>query len=137
MITILDKEQVRRTVPRLAMQAVEKNEGLEDLVLIGIRTRGVILAQRMQEAIRKIEGAEVPCGVLEIALYRDGRPRSVRLYCLVDRGHRELPFRAEGVVKSVPTSREEQIVVHLEETDGDEGVYLLKKGETFSKEQAK
>ncbi len=185
MITILDKEQVRRTVPRLAMQAVEKNEGLEDLVLIGIRTRGVILAQRMQEAIRKIEGAEVPCGVLDIALYRDdllsgtcdavfkgseidfdldgknvvlcddvmytgrtvraalsaisslGRPKSVRLYCLVDRGHRELPFRAEGVGKSVPTSREEQIVVHLEETDGDEGVYLLKKGETFSKEQAK
>lgn len=179
MITILEHEGVRRACTRLAMEAVESNRGTEDAVLIGIRTRGVVLARRMQREIARLEGAQLPFGILDIALYRDdllsggceavfkgsemdfdvdgknvilcddvlytgrtvraalaalsalGRAKTVRLFCLVDRGHRELPIRAEGVGKSVPSSREEQIVVHFTETDGEDAVYLLKKGETL------
>lgn len=177
MIKILEEDGVRRAVTRLAMQAVESNKGTDELVLVGIRTRGAVLAKRMQREIKRLEGVELPCGILDIALYRDdlltgncdavfkgseidfdlngknvilcddvlytgrtvraalsalfslGRANTVRLFCLVDRGHRELPFRAEGVGKSVPTSRDEKIVVHLKEVDGADGVVLLKKGE--------
>ncbi len=177
MRTILGAEEIRRTVIRLAMQAVEKNKGTEDLVIIGVRTRGVILAQRIREEIARLEGVRVPLGILDIALYRDdllegggdavfkgseidfdvdgknivlcddvlytgrtvraalsalsalGRARTVRLFCLVDRGHRELPFTAEGVGKNVPTSRQERIKVHFRECDGEDAVYLLKDGE--------
>ena len=169
---ILDKEEMRRAVTRLAMQAAEACKGT-DFVLIGIRTRGVILARRMQEEIARLEGAEVPLGILDIALYRDdllegcdavfkgseigfdlegrqvvlvddvlytgrtvraalaalsslGRARAVRLFTLIDRGHRELPFRADGVGKNVPTSRKERIEVHFSEVDGEDGVYLYK-----------
>ena len=169
---ILDKEEMRRAVTRLAMQAAEACKGT-DFVLIGIRTRGVILARRMQREIARLEGAEVPLGILDIALYRDdllegcdavfkgseigfdiegrqvvlvddvlytgrtvraalaalsslGRARAVRLFTLIDRGHRELPFRADGVGKNVPTSRKERIEVHFAEVDGEDGVYLYK-----------
>ncbi len=169
---ILDKEEMRRAVTRLAMQAAEACKGT-DFVLIGIRTRGVILARRMQKEIARLEGAEVPLGILDIALYRDdllegcdavfkgseigfdiegrqvvlvddvlytgrtvraalaaisslGRARAVRLFTLIDRGHRELPFRADGVGKNVPTSRKERIEVHFAEVDGEDGVYLYK-----------
>lgn len=179
MITILEKEGVRRAVSRLACEAVEACKGTENLVVIGIRTRGVILARRMCAEIEKLEGVRVPAGILDIALYRDdlleedcdavfkgseinfaldgkdvvlcddvlytgrtvraalaslnsmGRAKSIRLYTLVDRGHRELPFRADGVGKNVPTSSEEKVLVRFEETDGKDGVYLLKKGETL------
>ena len=169
---ILSAEEVRRAVTRLAMQAVELCKGC-DFVLIGIRTRGVILARRMQADIARLEGVNVPVGILDIALYRDdlldgcdavfkgsevdfdiegknvvlcddvlhtgrtvraalaalaahGRARSVRLMVLVDRGHRELPFRADGVGKNVPTSRAERVEVHFTETDGTDGVELYK-----------
>lgn len=172
---ILTGDEMRRAVTRLAMQAVESCKGT-DFVLIGIRTRGVILARRMQREIARLEGVEVPLGILDISLYRDdlldgcdavfkgseidfdldgrkvvlcddvlytgrtvraalsalasmGRARAVRLFTLIDRGHRELPFRADGVGKSVPTSRKESVVVHFTETDGTDSVELYKAGE--------
>ncbi len=172
---ILTGDEMRRAVTRLAMQAVESCKGT-DFVLIGIRTRGVILARRMQREIARLEGVQVPLGILDISLYRDdlldgcdavfkgseidfdldgrtvvlcddvlytgrtvraalsalasmGRARAVRLFTLIDRGHRELPFRADGVGKSVPTSRKESVVVHFTETDGTDSVELYKAGE--------
>ena len=172
---ILTGDEMRRAVTRLAMQAVECCKGT-DFVLIGIRTRGVILARRMQREIARLEGVQVPLGILDISLYRDdlldgcdavfkgseigfdldgrtvvlcddvlytgrtvraalsalasmGRARAVRLFTLIDRGHRELPFRADGVGKSVPTSRKESVVVHFTETDGTDSVELYKAGE--------
>lgn len=172
---ILNQDEMRRAVTRLAMQAVEACKGT-DFVLVGIRTRGVILARRMQKEITRLEGAELPVGILDISLYRDdllegcdavfkgseigfpiegrqvvlcddvlytgrtvraalaalssmGRAGAVRLYTLVDRGHRELPFRADGVGKNVPTSKKERVVVRFAETDGEDGVYLFKSGE--------
>ena len=169
---ILDKEEMRRAVARLSMQAAEACKGT-DFVLVGIRTRGVVLARRMQKELLRLEGAEVPLGILDISLYRDdlldgcdavfkgsemdfpidgrqvvlvddvlytgrtvraalsalaamGRARAVRLYALIDRGHRELPFRADGVGKNVPTSKRERIEVRFSETDGEDGVYLYK-----------
>ncbi len=173
-MVIYTAEDISRAVRRLAMQAVERSEGTENCVLIGIRTRGVILARRMQEEIFRAEGVRLPVGILDISLYRDdllsgscdavyrgsevdfgldgkkvilcddvlftgrtvraalaalaqmGRAASVRLYCLIDRGHRELPFWAEGVGKNLPTSRKERVVVHFRETDGEDAVYLQK-----------
>ena len=172
---ILNQDEMRRAVTRLAMQAVEACKGT-DFVLVGIRTRGVILARRMQKEIARLEGAELPVGILDISLYRDdllegcdavfkgseigfpiegrqvvlcddvlytgrtvraalaalssmGRAGAVRLYTLVDRGHRELPFRADGVGKNVPTSKKERVVVRFAETDGEDSVCLYKEGE--------
>ena len=169
---ILNADEMRRAVTRLAMQAVEAEKGT-DFVLIGIRTRGVILARRMQAEIERLEGVRVPLGILDIALYRDdlldgcdavfrgsevdfdiegrhvvlcddviftgrtvraalaalssmGRAGSVRLFALIDRGHRALPFRADGVGKNVPTARSERITVHFTETDGADSVDLYK-----------
>ena len=169
---ILNADEMRRAVTRLAMQATELNKGT-DFVLIGIRTRGVILARRLQKELSRLEGVQVPVGILDISLYRDdllggcdavfrgsevdfdlegknvvlcddviytgrtvraalsalssmGRAKTVRLFVLVDRGHRELPFRADGVGKNVPTSRSERVVVHFEETDGEDAVQLFK-----------
>ena len=169
---ILNADEMRRAVTRLAMQAVETQKGT-DFVLIGIRTRGVILARRMQKEIARLEGTEIPLGILDISLYRDdlldgcdavfkgrevdfdiegknvvlcddviytgrtvraalaalssmGRAKTVRLFTLIDRGHRELPFRADGVGKNVPTARSERIVVHFSETDGADSVDLYK-----------
>ena len=169
---ILNADEMRRAVTRLAMQAVEAEKGT-DFVLIGIRTRGVILARRMQAEIERLESVRVPLGILDIALYRDdlldgcdavfrgsevdfdiegrhvvlcddviftgrtvraalaalssmGRAGSVRLFALIDRGHRELPFRADGVGKNVPTARSERITVHFTETDGADSVDLYK-----------
>lgn len=169
---ILSADEMRRAVTRLAMQAVETQKGT-DFVLIGIRTRGVILARRMQKEIARLEGTEIPLGILDISLYRDdlldgcdavfkgsevdfdiegknvvlcddviytgrtvraalaalssmGRAKTVRLFTLIDRGHRELPFRADGVGKNVPTARSERIVVHFSETDGADSVDLYK-----------
>ncbi len=175
MKTIIEQETLARTIRRLAAEAVELEKGTENVVLIGIRTRGVILARRMQAEIEKLEGVKLPLGILDIALYRDdllsggcdavfkgseidfdvegkkvilcddvlytgrtvraalaalsalGRAESVRLFCLVDRGHRELPFRADGVGKNVPTSSRERVIVHFKETDGEDGAYLTVK----------
>lgn len=162
---IMDEERMRRTVTRIAHEIIEHNKGVKDLVLVGIRTRGIPLAERIARSIEKIEGAVVPIGVLDITLYRDdlatkglqpkvystripfnlngkhvvlvddvlytgrtvraaldalidlGRPKTIQLAVLVDRGHRELPIRADYVGKNVPTSNREQVAVRLREVD--------------------
>lgn len=169
---IMDEAGIERTLVRIAHQIVEKNHGTDGLCLVGIKTRGVPLAERLAENIQQIEGVRVPVGKLDITLYRDdltetvdlpvssatelpcpvenrsviivddviytgrtvraaiealfgiGRPKSIRLAVLVDRGHRELPFRPDFVGKNVPTSREELIAVKVDEIDGETGVYL-------------
>lgn len=172
---LMDAESMNNTFRRLAHQIIEKNEGAEDLVIIGIRTRGVTVAKRIKECIDSIEGANVPMGVFDIALYRDdlgspgadveffgseisfgvdgktvllcddvlytgrtvraaisevmqlGRPKSIRFLALIDRGHRELPFKADFTGKSVPTSGREGIAVRFSENDGEDGVYIFDK----------
>lgn len=170
---VLEENEMQRSIRRLAMQALEEAGGAENIALVGIRTRGVIFARRLQQEMERAEGVKVPLGILDISLYRDdlltgcdavfkgseisfplegkhiilcddvlytgrtvraalaalagiGRADSVKLYCLIDRGHRELPFRADGVGKSVPTSKRERVVVHFRETDGEDCVLLLK-----------
>lgn len=170
---LLGADDVRRAIARIAHEIVERNRGTEDLVLVGLRTRGVPIARRLQERIREFEGREVPLGELDITLYRDdvhrrgpkalqptaipvdisdktvvlvddvlftgrtiraaldalidlGRPKSIQLVCLVDRGHRELPIRPDYVGKNLPTSSSEQVKVHLAEIDGQDEVVLTK-----------
>ena len=170
---IVDADGFRRALTRIAHEIVERNRGIEDLVIIGIRTRGVPLARRLAEKIREFEGVEVPVGILDITLYRDdlsmiaqqpivhsteipfdisgkkvvlvddvlytgrtvraaldaltdlGRPRVIQLAILVDRGHRELPIRADFVGKNLPTSRDEVVSVNLVEVDGEDSILLL------------
>ncbi len=170
---IMDADAFRRALMRITHEILEKNNGSEKLCLVGIRTRGVPLAARIAENIRRIEGREVPVGSLDITLYRDdltalsdmpvvsgsdipfpvtgqhivlvddvlytgrtaraaieavfgfGRPDAIRLAVLVDRGHRELPIRADHVGKNVPTSLSEVISVKVLETDGEDGADLL------------
>lgn len=170
---ILDKEGIRRSLTRIAHEIIERNKGTENLVLVGIRRRGVPLAERLARRIKEIEGRSVPVGILDITLYRDdltsmahqplvrsteisfpvsgkavvlvddviytgrtiraaldavidlGRPRVIQLAVLVDRGHRELPIRADYVGKNVPTSSKEEVSVRLQEIDGEERVVIL------------
>jgi len=169
---IADGEELRRVIQRIAHEIVERNKGTADLALIGIRRRGVPLAERIRKAIQRIEGVEVPLGVLDITLYRDdlrtispqplvrstelpfqiedrvlvliddvlftgrtvraaleaimddGRPRVIQLAVLVDRGHRELPIRADFVGKNVPTSHRENVTVYLRETDEEDAILI-------------
>lgn len=171
---ILNREEMRRAVMRLSMELIEKNKGTDDLVLVGIRPRGVILAKKMRREIERIEGVNLPLGVLDIARHRDdltesereaqfagsemdfsldgknvaliddimytgrtvraavsalfelGKPKTVRLYTLIDRGHRELPFRPDSAGKTIPTSSEESVKVHFIETDGEDSVILTR-----------
>jgi len=164
----MDSEAIRRAVFRMAHEILEKNKGSQALCLVGIRTRGAVLAQRLAQAIKGIEGVEIPVGILDITLYRDdltlidvqpvvretrigfdiqdkkivliddvlftgrtiraalnaladfGRPSVVQLAVLVDRGHRELPIRADFVGKNIPTSRSQNVQVVFRETDGKE-----------------
>jgi pyrimidine operon attenuation protein/uracil phosphoribosyltransferase len=168
--TVMSAADIRRAVTRVAHEIVEHNRGVDDLVFVGMLTRGVPLAQRIARAIREFEGEEVPVGTLDVGLYRDdltergptveiqpselpdiagkrvvliddvlytgrtvraaldalidyGRPASIQLAVLVDRGHRELPIRADYVGKNIPTSRADDVQVRLAETDdGDEYV---------------
>lgn len=168
----MDSEGIRRALTRIAHEIVEKNKGVDNVVLVGIRTRGVPIAERLAENIEKIEGKKPPVGVLDITLYRDdlstlayqpivrptelpvditgkivvlvddvlytgrtiraaldavidnGRPKTIQLAVLVDRGHRELPIRADFVGKNVPTSSKEVISVQLQATDEAENVIL-------------
>ncbi|MGI6534286.1 MAG: bifunctional pyr operon transcriptional regulator/uracil phosphoribosyltransferase PyrR [Peptococcia bacterium] len=174
---LLDREGIRRSLTRIAHEILEKNKGTEELILIGIRRRGVPLAVRLAELIQQIEGVEIPVGKLDITLYRDdltalsdyplvrgtdipcditakkivlvddvlytgrtiraamdalmdiGRPFLIQLAVLIDRGHRELPIRADYVGKNVPTSRKENIKVMLQEIDDDEAVIIEEKEE--------
>lgn len=171
---VLDNQGIRRALTRIAHEIIERNKGIEDCVLVGIRTRGIYIAKRLADKIREIEGAEMPVGELDITLYRDdltkktndlepevrgsdipvdignkkvilvddvlytgrtvraamdalidiGRPATIQLAVLVDRGHRELPIRADFVGKNIPTSSSEKIVVELQEVDEEERVSI-------------
>ncbi len=162
---IMDQDAIRRAVLRLAHEILEKG-GVKGLALIGIRTRGVVLAERLRKAIKDIEGKDVPSGILDITLYRDdltlvgakplvretlidfditdkrivlvddvfftgrtiraaldalvdfGRPALIQLAVLIDRGHRELPIRADFVGKNIPTAKSQNVRVFLGESDG-------------------
>jgi pyrimidine operon attenuation protein / uracil phosphoribosyltransferase len=174
---VLDNQGIRRALTRIAHEIIERNKGIEDCVLVGIRTRGIYIAKRLADRIREIEGAEMPVGELDITLYRDdltkktddqqpevkgsdipvdisnkkvilvddvlytgrtvraamdalidiGRPSTIQLAVLVDRGHRELPIRADFVGKNIPTSSSEKIVVELQEVDEEERVSIFEK----------
>ncbi|MPZ14050.1 MAG: bifunctional pyr operon transcriptional regulator/uracil phosphoribosyltransferase PyrR [Chloroflexi bacterium] len=168
---ILAAEDIRRAIARIAHEIVEQNSGVDGLVLVGLRTRGVPIAQRLQRAIETFEGAAVPCGELDATLYRDdlfggpmhelrrtmlptdvtgakvvlvddvlftgrtvraaldavidhGRPSAIELAVLIDRGHRELPIRANYVGKNVPTAKDETVRVHIVEIDGCDEVVI-------------
>jgi pyrimidine operon attenuation protein/uracil phosphoribosyltransferase len=165
---VMDASRIGRSLARIAHEILERNKGVEDLAFIGIRARGVPIAERLAAHVKQIAAVEVPTGALDITLYRDdlmrhavapqpvvrrteipfsldgrhillvddvlftgrtiraaldalidfGRPSAIQLVVLVDRGHRELPIRADYVGKNVPTSRQESVQVRLEEIDG-------------------
>lgn len=173
---IMDKQGVNRAITRIAHEIVEKNKGTQEVCIVGIRTRGAHLAERICACIKDIEGVEVPYGILDITLYRDdltlvssqpvvhetlikfdisgkklilvddvlytgrtiraaldalidfGRPDQIQLAVLVDRGHRELPIRADYVGKNIPTAAEENVKVILTESDDQEDQVIVKKG---------
>lgn len=170
---IMDKAQIERSIQRMAHEIIEQNRGLEKIRLVGIRSRGVPIAERLSDYLKLISNQEVPVGMLDITLYRDdlstishqpvikgsllefeiedaivvlvddvlftgrtvraaidalmdfGRPRQIQLAVLIDRGHRELPIKADYVGKNVPTSKEEIIKVSLETTDGEDSVKIV------------
>jgi pyrimidine operon attenuation protein/uracil phosphoribosyltransferase len=174
---VLDADGLRRTVNRLSHEVVEKNKGVQDVVLVGIRTRGEFLAHRVAKKIAEIENINVQVGVLDITLYRDdlrgrldqpvlknteilfdirgkiivliddvlftgrtirsalnalmdlGRPSVIQLLVLVDRGHRELPIKADFVGKNVPTAREQEVQVAMTEADDEDAIYLIEHDE--------
>jgi pyrimidine operon attenuation protein/uracil phosphoribosyltransferase len=171
---VMDADRISRTLTRIAHEIVERNKGVDDVVLIGVRTRGVYIARRLARTLKEITGDEVPTGALDITLYRDdlmrhavgpqpvirrteipfsidnkkillvddvlytgrttraaldalidfGRPKGIQLIVLVDRGHRELPIKADYVGKNLPTNPEESVQVRLQETDGNDEVVL-------------
>lgn len=165
---IMDASSMKRSLVRMAHEIVEKNKGVEGLVLVGIKTRGEFLAERLKQMIDQFEECDSPCDSLDISSWRDdiergevqppvlgvpvqdrivilvddvlykgrtvraamdgimhfGRPRAIHLAVLVDRGHRELPIRADYVGKNVPTSLNEDVKVLVSETDGQDGVYI-------------
>ena len=179
MPVVMDADRIGRTLTRIAHEIVERNKGVEDLALVGVRTRGVHIARRLAQSLREITGHQVPTGALDITLYRDdlmrqavgpqplvrrteipfsidnrkillvddvlytgrttraaldalidfGRPKAIQLIVLVDRGHRELPIKADYVGKNLPTSPEESVRVRLQETDGTDEVVLKQEGE--------
>jgi pyrimidine operon attenuation protein/uracil phosphoribosyltransferase len=176
-LCVMDADKIDRALTRIAHEILERHRDVEDLVLVGIRTRGVPLANRMQDKIRSIENRDIPVGILDITLYRDdlttvgphavlketkihfpiddkkiilvddvlftgrtiraaldglmdfGRPRLIQLAVLVDRGHRELPIRADFVGKNVSTSLKEMVQVLLREEDGKDEVLIIQKPE--------
>ncbi len=171
-VQVMDAAAIERALVRIAHEILEHNKGAAHLVLLGIRTRGVPLAQRLSRHVTQIEQHPVPVGAVDITLYRDdlkgqksrpvhptdipcdldakhvilvddvlytgrsiraamdvltdfGRPRSIQLAVLIDRGHRELPIRADYIGKNIPTARNEQVSVLLHEVDGDNAVIIL------------
>ena len=168
MPVVMDADRIDRTLTRIAHEIVERNRGVDEVALVGIRTRGVTLARRLAQRLLDITKEDVPTGTLDITLYRDdlmrsavgpqpvirrteipfsiddhkillvddvlytgrtvraaldalidfGRPKSIQLVVLVDRGHRELPIKADYVGKNIPTSMKESVQVRLHETDG-------------------
>lgn len=170
---IMDEAALKRAVMRISHEIIEKNKGTENLILVGIRRRGVQLGQMIRENITRIEGTEIPFETLDIHFYRDdltmeaeapvfsgeklgfevtnkkiilvddviytgrtvraaieaiftmGRPSQIQLAVLIDRGHRELPFKADYIGKSIPTSRNEKVSVKIECLDGETCVDLI------------
>ena len=170
---VVDEETLTRIITRIAHEILERNKGTKNLVLIGMRTRGEFLANRIFEKIKSIENIALPFGVLDVTLYRDdfrtrlkqpqvsvsnitfdinekdivliddvlytgrtvrsalnalmdfGRPSSIQLFVLVDRGHRELPIRADYVGKNIPTAPWEEVKVKMKEVDGEDAIYLV------------
>ena len=138
---LLGADDVRRAISRIAHEIVERDRDLSSLAIVGIRSRGDVLAARLRDAIRANESATVPLGSLDITLYRDDLTRigyapivhesaldfSVddMVVVLVDRGHRELPIRADFVGKNVPTKPSDDVRVHLTEVDGRDEVELI------------
>ncbi len=170
---LMDEAALNRALMRISHEIAEKNKGVENVVLVGIRRRGGPIAERIRGNIRRIESAAVPVGSIDIRFYRDdlslenespavrktelpfdvtgrdvvlvddviytgrtvraaieavfscGRPRTIQLAVLIDRGHRELPIRPDYVGKNVPSSRAELIEVRLPEFDGETGVWLM------------
>jgi pyrimidine operon attenuation protein/uracil phosphoribosyltransferase len=178
---VLDDAALDRALTRIAHEILEKNDGAKDLAFVGLRTRGVTLAQRLAAKIARIDGTTLPVGTLDITLYRDdldlrgapvvrgtdipfsiknktvvlvddvlftgrtiraaldalidlGRPRSIQLATLIDRGHRELPIRPDYVGKNLPTSRRESVAVRLKEHDGEDRVVIEEPEDTDVKE---
>jgi pyrimidine operon attenuation protein/uracil phosphoribosyltransferase len=169
---VMDGEAIERALTRIAHEILERNKGTQGLALVGIRSRGVHIADRLRQRIRAIEAADLPSGIIDITLYRDdlsrsvqqpevrgtqipfavegkrvilvddvlytgrtiraaldalmdfGRPRAVQLVVLVDRGHRELPIRADYVGKNLPTAVHESVHVRLQESDGRDEVVI-------------
>jgi pyrimidine operon attenuation protein / uracil phosphoribosyltransferase len=174
MPVVMDADRMGRSIARIAHEVVERNHGVEELALVGIRTRGVPIARRLASALKEISGHDVPTGALDITLYRDdlmrhavgpqplirrteipfsiddkrilladdvlytgrtiraaldalidfGRPKRIQLVVLVDRGHRELPIKADYVGKNLPTSRSQSVQVRLTEIDGRDEVEI-------------
>jgi len=170
---IMDSAAMSRAVTRIAHEIIERNRGIQDLCIVGIQRRGVVIAERIAEKIKEVEGVGVPIGILDITLYRDdlsllaehpvinnsdisfnvtgkklilvddvlytgrtiraaidaimdlGRPANIQLAALIDRGHRDLPIRADYVGKNVPTAREEDVRVEVIELDGAEKVCIM------------
>lgn len=168
---IVDEETIKRALTRITYEIIERSKAMDDVVLVGIKTRGIPIAKRIAERFRLLEQIDLPVGELDITYYRDdivktpeltkpilpfsiegkqvilvddvlytgrtiraamdaimdmGRPLSVSLAVLVDRGHRELPIRADFIGKNIPTSKEEAIKVRLKETDGMDRISILK-----------
>lgn len=169
---LLDEKGISRTLVRIAHEIIEKNKGIEDVVLIGIKRRGYPIAERIAENIHNFEGVKIPVGFVDITLYRDditklnevptlnnkdlgvdivgkkviliddvlytcrtvraaidaimdtGRPNQIQLGVLIDRGHKELPIRADYVGKNIPTSKDEIIAVQISEIDGEDSVKI-------------
>ncbi len=175
--TVLDQPAIRRALTRIAHEIIERNKGIDNCILVGIKTRGIYIAKRLAERIYDIEGESIPVGEIDITLYRDdlttktednepevkgsdlpveitnkkviliddvlftgrtvragldalmdlGRPSQIQLAVLVDRGHRELPIRADYVGKNIPTSSSEKIMVTLSEVDEEDQVTIHEK----------
>lgn len=170
---ILDEKKISRALARIAHEILERNGDVESIAIVGILTRGAFLARRLANLIEKLEGVEIPVGLMDISLYRDdvhskldqpiiqrtdilfdvkdkniilvddvlftgrtiraalnhivdfGRPRTIQLAVLIDRGHRELPIKADYVGVNIPTSRSDQVVLEVTEKEGSDRVYVV------------
>src|SRR5918999_568494 len=120
---VFEAPDIARALTRIAHEILERTKGGRDVVLLGIPTRGATLARRLAERVGAVEGHPVPWGCLD-AMNDHGRPRAVQLAILIDRGHRELPIRADYVGKNLPTSQRETVMVLLSEVDGQDAVLL-------------
>ncbi len=157
---VSDAITMKRALTRMTYEIIEKNKGVDGIVLVGIKTRGIYLAKRIAARLQQLEDVTIPVGELDISLYRDdihhdpnakhepvvkdsqigfdindkhvilvdlmdqGRPKTINLAILVDRGHRELPIRADFVGKNIPTALNEEVSVYVEEIDGKDGIEL-------------